>query len=78
LFTFSPALIFNEIEIEHQHSNFSLLEQVDEIWHVEKILYSQGGHIYFKLRNGGHLQATIAFHINVFVGHSKGGLLYPM
>lgn len=75
-FTFFPDLIFNEIE--RQRSSFPLLEQVDEIWHVETVFYKQGGHVDFELRNGDHLQATIAFHNHVLVGHSKDGLPYPM
>lgn len=75
-FTFFPDLIFNEIE--RQRSNFPLLEQVDEIWHVETVFYRQGGHVDFELRSGDRLRATIAFHNNTLVGHSKDGLPYPM
>lgn len=75
-FTFFPDLIFNEIA--RQRSNFPLLEQVDEIWHVETIFYKQGGHVDFELRNADHLQATMAFHNNLLVGHSKYGVPYPI
>lgn len=74
-FTFFPDLIFSEIE--RQRSNFPLLEQVDEIWHLETVFYKQGGHVDFELRNGDRLLATIAFHNNVLVGHSKDGMPYP-
>ncbi len=75
-FTFFPDLIFSEIE--RQRSTFPLLEQVDEIWHVETIFYKQGGHVDFELRNADHLQATMAFHNNLLVGHSKDGVPYPI
>ena len=39
-FTFSPDLMFAEIERQRPH--FPLLEQVDEIWHVETIFVEQG------------------------------------
>ena len=75
-FTFNPDLIFTEIE--RQRPNFPLLEQVDEIWHVETIFYKQGGHVYFELPKGDQLLATITFENDVLIGHSKDGMPYPM
>jgi hypothetical protein len=75
-FAFHPDLIFTEIE--RQRPNFPLLEKVDEIWHVETMCYRQGGHLYFELRKGDLLLATIAFQNDELVGHSKEGMPYPM
>ena len=75
-FTFLPDLIFTEIE--RQRTNFPLLEKVDEIWHVETIGYKLGGLLYFELRQGGQVTATIAFQNDLLVGHSKLGLPYPL
>jgi hypothetical protein len=68
-FNFFPDLIF--AEIERQRRNFPLLERVDEIWHVETIFYKQGGYLYFELRKGDQVLATISFENDVLVGHSK-------
>jgi hypothetical protein len=75
-FTFLPDLIFTEIE--RQRPNFPILERVDEIWHVKTIGYKLGSHLYFELRQGGHVTATIAFQNDLLVGHSKLGLPYPL
>jgi hypothetical protein len=75
-FSFDPDLIFTEIE--RQRSNFQLLEKVDEIWHVETIFYKQGGCVYFELRKGDQLPATLTFQNDELVGHSKDGMPYPM
>ncbi len=75
-FTFLPDLIFTEIE--RQRPNFPSLEKVDEIWHVETIGYRLGGHLYFELRQGSQVTATIAFLNDLLVGHSKLGLPYPL
>jgi hypothetical protein len=75
-FTFHPDLIFTEIG--RQRPNFPLLEGVDEIWHVETIFYRRGGHVYFELRKGDRLLATIAFQNEELLGHSKDGVPYPM
>jgi hypothetical protein len=75
-FTFNPDLIFDEIE--RQRSSFQLLEQVDEIWHVETIGYRQDGIVYFELPKGDQLLATIMFQNGVLMGHSKDGIPYPM
>jgi hypothetical protein len=75
-FTFDPDLIF--AEIERQRPKFPSLEEVDEIWHLETIFSKQGGYLYFELRNGDQLQATIEFANEVLVGHCKDGVPYSM
>ncbi|HYK38292.1 hypothetical protein [Alloacidobacterium sp.] len=75
-FNFFPDLIFNEIE--RQRSNFLLLENVDEIWHVETIFYKQGGHVYFELRRGEQVLETMTFENGDLTGHSKEGMPYPI
>ncbi|HZZ41058.1 MAG TPA: hypothetical protein VFE06_18115, partial [Acidobacteriaceae bacterium] len=56
-FSFFPDLIFTEIE--RQRPNFPLLENVDEIWHVETIFYGQG-YVDFELWKEGKVLETIA------------------
>jgi hypothetical protein len=75
-FTFSPDLIFTEIK--RQRPNFPLLEKVDEIWHVETIFYGQGGHVYFELRKGDRVPASMTFENGILTGYSKDGMPYPM
>jgi hypothetical protein len=58
--------------------NFPLLERIDEICHVETIFYRRGGHVYFELRKGDQLLATIAFQNEVLLGHSNDGMPNPM
>jgi hypothetical protein len=75
-FNFDPDLIFTEIE--RQRPNFPLLEEVDEIWHVETIFYKQGGYVYFELRKGDEVMATLDFQNEELLGHSKDGMPYPI
>lgn len=75
-FTFFPELIF--AEIERQRPTFPSLVMVDEIWHVETIFYQQSGHVYFELRKGSHVLATMSFENDDLTGHSKCGTPYPM
>ena len=75
-FTFLPDLIFTEIA--RQRSNFSLLEKVDEIWHVETVFYKQGGYVDFELRKGELVQAAMSFENGHLTGHYKDGMPYPM
>jgi len=75
-FTFQPDLIFTEIE--RQRSNFPSLEKIDGIWHVETIFYRQGGHVYFELRKGDRVLATLTFENGNLTGHSKDGMPCPM
>lgn len=63
-FTFYPELIF--AEIERQRSHFPLLEQVDEIWHVETIFFEQG-YVYFELRKGAEIAASFMFEGDVLM-----------
>jgi hypothetical protein len=75
-FNFFPELMF--AEIERQRPNFKLLEDVDEIWHVETIFYKQGSYVDFELRKDDQVLATIAFQNDLLQGHSKNGVPYPM
>ena len=63
-FTFHPDLMF--AEIERQRSHFPLLEQVDEIWHVETIFFEQG-YVYFELRKGTKIEASLMFEGDVLM-----------
>ena len=63
-FTFHPDLMFAEIERQRPH--FPLLEQVDEIWHVETIFFDQG-YVYFELRGGAAIGASFMFEGDVLM-----------
>lgn len=63
-FTFDPDLIFAEIERQRPH--FPLLEQVDEIWHVETISREEGD-VYFEQRKGTEIGASFVFQGEVLM-----------
>ena len=63
-FTFHPDLMFAEIERQRPH--FPLLEQVDEIWHVETIFFDQG-YVYFELRRGTAIGSSFMFEGDVLM-----------
>jgi hypothetical protein len=63
-YTFHPDLMFAEIERQRPH--FPLLEQVDEIWHVETIFFEQG-YVYFELRKGTEIEASLIFDGDVLM-----------
>lgn len=75
-FTFHPDLIFTEIE--HQRLNFPLLENIDEIWHVETVNYRWYGSLYFEQRKGNKVLASMLFDKCRLVAHyNKNGVPYP-
>ena len=74
-FNFLSELMF--AEIERQRLNFPLLEEVDEIWHVETIFYEQG-FVDFELKKDDQMLAGLTFEDGVLIGHSKNGMPYPM
>jgi hypothetical protein len=63
-FTFHPDLMFAEIERQRPH--FPLLEQVDEVWHVETIFFDQG-YVYFERRMGTTIGASFMFEGDVLM-----------
>ncbi|MGB7188683.1 MAG: hypothetical protein WBD10_00975 [Acidobacteriaceae bacterium] len=75
-FNFFPDLIF--AEIEHQRANFSLLESVDEIWHVETIGYRRGGYVDFELWKVGKVLESMAFENGELYARSRHGMPCPI
>lgn len=73
-FSFSPDLIF--AEIERQRPNLPLLEKVDEIWHVETVFYRQYGCVDFELWKDERVLETMTFENGNLTGHSKDGMPY--
>jgi hypothetical protein len=63
-FTFLPDQIF--AEIERQRPRFPMLDQVDEIWHVETIFFDQG-YVFFEQRMGSKKGASFMFEGDVLI-----------
>jgi hypothetical protein len=63
-FTFQPDLMFTELE--RHRPRFPMLEQVDEVWHVETIFFEQG-YVYFEQRKGIETGASFMFENGVLM-----------